>query len=79
MQRLTARARFNEGLPDDLASQVVQQFCNEHHERYLFAFVYGYLGDRDLLRVHTDAEKYLLLAALNLAERVAFVGSTTAS
>jgi hypothetical protein len=79
MQRLTARARFNEGLPGDLATKVVQQFCDEHPERYLLAFVYGYLGDHDLLRVRTDPEKFLLLAALNLAECVAFVGSTTPS
>jgi hypothetical protein len=79
MQRLTARARFNEGLPADLANKVVQQFCDEHPERYLLAFVYGYLGDHDLLRVRTDAEKFLLLAALNLAECVAFIGSTTSS
>jgi len=38
----------------------------------------GYLGDHDLLRVRTDAEKYLLMAALNLVECVAFAGSTTA-
>ena len=79
MQRLTARARFNEGLPGDLANQVVQQFCDEHPERYLLAFIYGYLGDHDLLRVRTDAEKYLLLATLNLAECVAFIGSASAS
>ncbi|WP_345541905.1 hypothetical protein [Variovorax defluvii] len=71
MQRLTARARFNEGLPDDLAQQVVQQFCDEHLERNLLAFVYGYLGDHDLLRVRTEAEKYLLMVALNLVECVA--------
>jgi hypothetical protein len=79
MQRLTARARFNEGLPGELANQVVQQFCDEHAERYLLAFVYGYLGDHNLLRVRTDAEKYLLLAALNLVECVAMVGSATSS
>ena len=77
MQRLTARARFNEGLPADLVNKVVQQFCDEHPERYLLAFVYGYLGDHDLLSVRTDAEKFLLLGALNLVECVAFVGSTT--
>jgi len=77
MQRLTARARFNEGLPVDMANKVVQQFCDEHPERYLLAFVYGYLGDHDLLSVRTDAEKFILLGALNLAECVAFVGSTT--
>jgi hypothetical protein len=79
MQRLTARARFNDGLPGELADQVVQQFCDEHPERYLLAFVYGYLGEHELLRVRTDAEKYLLMAALNLVECVASVGSTTSS
>lgn len=79
MQRLTARARFNEGLPNNLANQMVQQFCDEHPERYLLAFVYGYLGDHDLLRVRTDPEKFLLLAALNLVECLADVGSKTSS
>jgi hypothetical protein len=79
MQRLTARARFNEGLPGNLADKVVQQFCDEHPERNLLAFVYGYLGEHDLLRVRTEAEKYLLVAALNLAECVAFVGSANSS
>jgi hypothetical protein len=79
MKRLTARARFNEGLPGDLATKVVQQFCDEHPERYLLAFVYGYLGDHDLLAVRTDAEKFLLLGALNLAECVAFVSTSTST
>lgn len=79
MQRLTTRAGFNEGLPGDLETKVVQQFCDEHPERYLLAFVYGYLGDHDLLAARTEAEKFLLLGALNLAECVAFVGSATAS
>lgn len=74
MQRLTARMRFNEGLPVQIADRLVKQFCHEHSERNLLAFVYGYLGDHDLLRVRTDAEKYLLLAALNLVECIAFVG-----
>ena len=72
LQRLTARARFNDGLPDQLATKVVKQFCDEHPERYLLAFAYGYLGDHDLLSVRTDAEKFLLLAALNLVDCVAF-------
>lgn len=77
LQRLTGRARFNDGLPDELATQVVKQFCGEHPERYLLAFAYGYLGEHDLLSVRTDAEKFLLLAALNLVECVAFAGPQT--
>lgn len=46
---------------------------------YLLAFVYGYLGDHDLLAVRTEAEKYLMLATLNLVECVAFVGSGAAA
>ena len=79
LQRLTARARFNEGLPNELTTQVVQQFCDEHRERYLLAFVYGYLREHDLMAVRTEAEKYLMLGALNLVECVAFVGTSNAS
>ena len=61
-----------------MIAQIVQQFCDEHAERYLLAFVYGYLGDHDLLAVRTEAEKYLLLATLNLVECVAIVGAVTA-
>ena len=39
LQRLTARARFNEGLPQELATKLVQEFHTEHAERYLLAFV----------------------------------------
>lgn len=46
--------------------------CVDHPERYLQAFVHGHLGLHDLLRVRTDAERLLLLAALNLVERVAY-------
>ena len=74
LQRLTARARFNEGLPQELATKVVEQFHTEHAERYLLAFVYGWLDDHDLMAVRTEAEKYLMLGALNLVECVAFVG-----
>jgi len=74
LQRLNARMRFNEGLPAQIADRLVKKFCDEHCERNLLAFVYGYLGEHDLLSVRTDAEKYLLLAALNLVECIAFAG-----
>ena len=79
LQQLTARARFNEGLPADLATKVVEQFCDEHAERYLLAFVYGYLGDHGLMAMRTEAQKYLMMGALNLVECVAFVGAAKPS
>lgn len=75
MDRLTARMRFNEGLPIELAAKVVTQFHNEHAERHLLAYAYGYLGEHDLLKVRTDAEEPLLLAVLNLVECIAYVGA----
>jgi hypothetical protein len=74
LQRLTARVRFNEGVPQDLATKVVEQFHTEHAERYLLAFVYGWLDEHDLMAVRTEAEKYLMLGALNLVECLALVG-----
>jgi hypothetical protein len=74
MQRLTATMRFTEGVPPNLVKQMITQFCTNHPERYLLAFVYGYLGEHDLLSVRTDAENFLLLAALSLVECVAFTG-----
>ena len=47
----------------------------EDAERYLLAFVYSWLDEHDLMAVRTEAEKYLMLGALNLVECVAFVGA----
>jgi len=67
--------RFTEGVPPDLIKPMITKFCIDHPERYLLAFVYGHLGEQGLLRVRTDAEKYLLLACLNLVEDVACIGA----
>jgi hypothetical protein len=75
LRRLTARARFNEGLSQELASKVAEQVHNEHAERDLMAFVYGYLDEHDLMAARTEAQKYLMMGALNLVECVAFVGA----
>ena len=56
--------------------QAAQQSVDGHAQRYLLAFVHGYLRDHDLLAVRSDAEKYLLLAALNLVECIAAMAPT---
>jgi len=71
LQRLTARARFVEALNPELTKQAVEQQIKEHRECYLLAYVHGTLGEHGLLAVRTEAEKYLLLAALNLVDCVA--------
>lgn len=75
LQRLTPTVKFTEGAPSGIVEQMITKSCVDRPERYLLAFVYGYLGQHDPLRVRTDAEKFLLLAALNLVECVAYVGA----
>jgi hypothetical protein len=76
MQRLTATLKFSGGGPPELVEQMITNFCVDHPERYLLAFVHGHLGQHDLLRVRTDAEKYLLLTCLNLVEKHIFGNQT---
>lgn len=71
LQRLNGGIRFDEGLSPELMRQAAQQRVDDHAQRYLLSFVHGYLRDRDLLAVRSDAEKYLLLAAFNLVECIA--------
>lgn len=71
LQRLTGRVRFAEGLTPGLFRQSMQQYIDQHSERYLLAFAYGHLRENDLLGARTEAEKYLLLATLNLVESIA--------
>jgi hypothetical protein len=71
LQRLSGSIQFDEGLSPELMRQAAQQRVGGHAQRYLLAFVYGYLRDHELLAVRSDAEKYLLLAAFNLVECIA--------
>jgi hypothetical protein len=71
LQRLTGKLQFIEGLSPALQQRAVDDQINQHAEPQLLAFVHGYLGDHGLLGIGTDAEKYLVLAGLNLAECVA--------
>lgn len=78
MQRLTARVRFAEGLSVELTRQAVEQHIGEHREQHLLAFAYGHLRANAMLAVRSDAEKYVVLAALNLVECIAFCSPRTA-
>ena len=71
LQRLTGRVHFTEALGPELLERAVQDQIDEHGEPYLLAFAYGQLREHHLLAVETEAEKYLLLAALNLVDCIA--------
>lgn len=75
LQRLTANSQFAEGLPAALKDQAVHDTVKEHPELWLLAFVRDQLRQHNLLAINTDAEKYLVLAALNLVDCVAACSS----
>ena len=76
LQRLTGKVRFAEGLGLELLQHAVQDQIDAHGEPYLLAFAFGQLREHDLLSVRTEAEKYLMLAAINLVDCIAATAPT---
>lgn len=71
LARVCARARFLEGLTPAQQTQATTEALADHPQKVLLAYVFGKLGEHDLLGVKTEPEKMLLLAALNLVECIA--------
>jgi len=71
LTRISARVRFIEGLSPALQDQAITDAIADHPEQLLLAYVFGKFGESDLLDVKTEAEKMLMLAALNLVECIA--------
>ncbi len=73
LARIVGRAQFVEGLSSGMSTKAVEDQVEGHGEKYLLALVISDLQAHNLTGVKTEAEKYLLLAALNLAETIAYV------
>jgi len=71
LKRISGRARFIEGLSPQLQAQATADAVSDHREQQLLAYVFGKFKESDLLGIKTEAEKMLMLAALNLVECIA--------
>ena len=71
LQRLTDRLRLAQGLAPRRLRRAVQGAIDGHPEPHLLAYAYGHLNEHGLLTIDTEAQKYLMLAALNLVECIA--------
>ena len=71
LARIAGRVRFIEGLMPQLQTQATLDAVGDHPEQQLLAYVYGKFKENGLLGIKTEAEKMLMLAALNLVECVA--------
>jgi len=71
LNRVSGRVCFTEGLSPQLQTQAVADAVESHPEKQLLAYVFGKFKESDLLGVEPEAEKMLMLAALNLVECIA--------
>jgi len=71
LTRISARVRIIDGLSPQLQQQAITDAIADHPEQLLLAYAFGKFGENDLLDVKTEAEKMLMLAALNLVECIA--------
>ena len=71
LKRISGRVRFIEGLTPQLQAQATSDAVGDYPEQQLLAYVFGKFKENGLLGVKTEAEKMLMLAALNLVECIA--------
>jgi hypothetical protein len=69
--RVSGRVRFIEDLSPQMQAQAIADAVSNHPEQQLLAYVFGKFKESDLLGIKTEAEKMLMLAALNLVECIA--------
>ena len=71
LKRISGRARFLEGLTPPQQHQATADAIAGHPEKQILAYAFGKLGEHGLLGIKTEAEKMILLAAVNLVECIA--------
>jgi hypothetical protein len=75
LARIAGRVRFIEGLTPQLQARATADAVGDHAEQQLLAYVFGKFNENGLLGVKTEAEKMLMLTALNLVECIAETAS----
>ena len=73
LARISGRVRFIEGLTPELQTRATLDAVGDHPEQQLLAYLYGKFKEHGLIGIRTEAEKMLMLAALNLVECIAEV------
>jgi hypothetical protein len=71
LARVSGRVRLIEGLTPQQQGQATSDAVGKHPEKQLLAYVFLKFKDSDLLGIETEAEKMLMLVALNLVECIA--------
>lgn len=78
LKRINARSRFMEGLSPRQQAQATADSIARHTQKQLLAYVFGKLTEHGLDTVKTEAEKMIVLVAVNLVECIALTAPTKA-
>ena len=71
--RYMAIVKFSDDLNETMKHQSTQQYIADHPEKYLFAFVATELAGWLQRIVPEESDKYVMMAAMNLVNCIAFV------
>lgn len=77
LKRINARVRIIERLTPQQQHQATAGAIADHTEKQILAYTFGKLAELGLLGIKTEAEKMIMLAALNLVECIALTAPTT--
>ena len=77
LKRINARVRFIERLTPRQQHQATADSIADHTEKQILAYVLGKLTEHGLNSIKTEAEKMIMLAAMNLVECIALTAPTT--
>ena len=73
LARYVATVKFGEGLSLTLKDRAMKQYIKSHPEQYLLAFVTAETNDWLSRNATEDTDRYVMLAAFNLVNCIAFV------
>jgi len=77
--RISAMAKFSEGLTEELKASAAAQFADPHPERMLLAYVMCELNDWVARNGLAETDNYVILAAVNMVNCVAHAEVTKRS
>ena len=78
LKRVTGRVRFLDGLTAQQQSQAITDAIAAHPEKPMLAYLYGTFGEHGYLGIDTEAQKMMMLVALNMVECIAEVAPAKA-
>jgi hypothetical protein len=77
MKRISARARLTDRLTPPQRPRAIADSIAEHPEKQILAYATGKLNEHGLNGANTEAEKMIILAAINLVESIALAAPAT--